>query len=189
MSKLRIFIAIVVFILLILIGIFLPWIWNTHASNPKKDFGTPPKSAETEADTAYTFHEFEGLSDFLSKSLISDLKECFPVYLSHIEKRNRKKGRTGKTRKRRNRNRNGPKSKGNWKQKQQKPLPNRPAKTSGVPAVKVRHKRKGPTLFAKKERLCSWKSICPSRKSQAVSSIRQTTGISRSWRLPKVIPP
>lgn len=86
MSKLRIFIAIVVFILLILIGIFLPWIWNTHASNPKKDSGTPTKSEETEADTAYTFHEFEGLSAFLSKSLISDLKECFPVYLSRIEK-------------------------------------------------------------------------------------------------------
>lgn len=85
MNKLRIRIAIIIFLLLIAIGIFLPWIWKTHASDPKKDSGNLTQSedmTDTIESASVKYQDFERLGSFLSDSLVSDLKEIFPTYLA-----------------------------------------------------------------------------------------------------------
>ena len=80
MRKSRIILAIILLILLVGIGIVLPYIWKQNRQEPVPPAKTQQEQPSLEhTDTPQlTFTDFEQMEQFLPKDVISDLKKLIP---------------------------------------------------------------------------------------------------------------
>ena len=92
MSKKKLILSILLFILLITVGIVLPTVWKHQHTEEKKapkvinTDSKSPKQDKKAGSTKLEYVSFEKLSSFFSDSQIDDLKNQFLLYFKEINK-------------------------------------------------------------------------------------------------------
>ena len=83
MSRIKLILSILLMLLLLAVGIFLPSRLREQSKNPEQEKGTASAEKEQNELTEMDFLSFEELSQFFSAAQTASLKEQFPVYLTH----------------------------------------------------------------------------------------------------------
>ena len=83
MSRIKLILSILLMLLLLAVGIFLPSRLREQSKNPEQGKGTASAEKEKNELTEMDFLSFEELSQFFSAAQTASLKEQFPVYLTH----------------------------------------------------------------------------------------------------------
>ena len=83
MSRIKLILSILLMLLLLAVGIFLPSRLREQSKNPEQEKGTASAEKEQNELTEMDFLFFEELSQFFSAAQTASLKEQFPVYLTH----------------------------------------------------------------------------------------------------------
>ena len=83
MSRIKLILSILLMLLLLAVGIFLPSRFREQSKNPEQEKGTASAEKEQNELTEMDFLSFEELSQFFSAAQTASLKEQFPVYLTH----------------------------------------------------------------------------------------------------------
>ena len=83
MSRLKLILSILLMLLLLAVGIFLPSRLREQSKNPEQEKETASAEKEQNELTEMDFLSFEELSQFFSSAQTASLKEQFPVYLTH----------------------------------------------------------------------------------------------------------
>lgn len=86
MRKSKIILAILLLIVLVAVGIVLPYLWrNKHkAASPPAPVKENASAQETTTTPALTYIDFEQLDSYLPETVIQELKEVFPTYFAAI---------------------------------------------------------------------------------------------------------
>lgn len=83
MSRIKLILSILLMLLLLAVGIFLPSRLREQSKNPEQEKETASAEKEQKELTEMDFLSFEELSQFFSAAQTASLKEQFPVYLTH----------------------------------------------------------------------------------------------------------
>ena len=83
MSRIKLILSILLMLLLLAVGIFLPSRLREQSKNPEQEKETASAEKEQNELTEMDFLSFEELSQFFSAAQTATLKEQFPVYLTH----------------------------------------------------------------------------------------------------------
>ena len=83
MSRIKLILSILLMLLLLAVGIFLPSRLREQSKNPEQEKETASAEKEQNELTEMDFLSFEELSQFFSAAQTASLKEQFPVYLTH----------------------------------------------------------------------------------------------------------
>ena len=83
MSRIKLILSILLMLLLLAVGIFLPSRLREQSKNPEQEKETASAKKEQNELTEMDFLSFEELSQFCSAAQTATLKEQFPVYLTH----------------------------------------------------------------------------------------------------------
>ena len=83
MSRIKLILSILLMLLLLAVGIFLPSRLREQSKNPEQEKETASAEKEQNELTEMDFLSFEELSQFFSFAQTASLKEQFPVYLTH----------------------------------------------------------------------------------------------------------
>ena len=83
MSRIKLILSILLMLLLLAVGIFLPSRLREQSKNPEQEKETASAEKEQKELTEMDFLSFEELSQFFSAAQTATLKEQFPVYLTH----------------------------------------------------------------------------------------------------------
>ena len=83
MSRIKLILSILLMLLLLAVGIFLPSRLREQSKNPEQEKETASAEKEQNELTEMDFLSFEELSQFFSSAQTASLKEQFPVYLTH----------------------------------------------------------------------------------------------------------
>lgn len=83
MSRIKLILSILLMLLLLAVGIFLPSRLREPSKNPEQEKETASAEKEQNELTEMDFLSFEELSQFFSAAQTATLKEQFPVYLTH----------------------------------------------------------------------------------------------------------
>ena len=83
MSRIKLILSILLMLLLLAVGIFLPSRLREQSKNPEQEKETASAEKEQNELTEMDFLSFEELSQFFSAAQTASLKEQFPVYLAH----------------------------------------------------------------------------------------------------------
>ena len=83
MSRIKLILSILLMLLLLAVGIFLPSRLREQSVNPEQEKETASAEKEQNELTEMDFLSFEELSQFFSAAQTASLKEQFPVYLTH----------------------------------------------------------------------------------------------------------
>lgn len=83
MSRIKLILSILLMLLLLAVGIFLPSRLREQSKTPEQEKETASAEKEQNELTEMDFLSFEELSQFFSAAQTASLKEQFPVYLTH----------------------------------------------------------------------------------------------------------
>lgn len=83
MSRIKLILSILLMLLLLAVGIFLPSRLREQSKNPEQEKETASAEKKQKELTEMDFLSFEELSQFFSAAQTASLKEQFPVYLTH----------------------------------------------------------------------------------------------------------
>lgn len=88
MSRIKLILSILLMLLLLAVGIFLPSRLREQSKTPEQEKETASAEKEQKELTEMDFLSFEELSQFFSAAQTASLKEQFPVYLTHAGQTN-----------------------------------------------------------------------------------------------------